>query len=89
MHTLNVTVAGLALLFIFVLVSRLVNRSGGGAGGARVFIWVWLFIALANGAMGVLRSGVSPLIEIGVFFVVFCVPAIIAWVAAKKLRTTA
>jgi hypothetical protein len=82
---LNVTIAGLALLFIFVLVSRLANRAGGGAGGARVFIWVWLIIAIANGAAGVFRAGISPLIEAGVFIIVFGVPAVIAWFAAKKL----
>ena len=86
MHMLNVTVAGLALLFVFVLVARLANRSSGGAGGARVFIWVWLVLALANGLVGVLRAGISPLVEIGVFVVVFGVPAAIAWFAAKKLR---
>ena len=37
MHTLFVIVAGLTLLFIFVLVSRIINRSGGGAGGGRAF----------------------------------------------------
>lgn len=86
MHMLAVTIAGLALLFVFVLVSRLINRAGGGAGGARLFIWVWLVIAAANGAVGVIRAGISPLIEIGVFIVIFGVPAAIAWFSAKKLR---
>ncbi len=36
MHTLFVIVAGLTLLFIFVLVSRIINRSGGVL-GARAF----------------------------------------------------
>ena len=87
MHMMAVTVAGLALLFVFVLVSRIANRSGGGAGGARIFIWVWLLIAGANGLVGAFRAGISPLIEIGVFVVVFGVPAAIAWLAAKKLGT--
>lgn len=89
MHMLTVTIAGLALLFVFVLVSRLANRAGGGSGGARVFIWVWLTIALANGVLGVLRAGISPLIEIGTFIVVFGVPATIAWIAGKKLGSRA
>jgi hypothetical protein len=78
--------AGLTLLFIFVLVSRLMNRGGGGAGGARVFIWVWGVIAAANAVAGIVRAGISPLIEFGVFLVVFGVPAAIAWFSAKKLR---
>jgi hypothetical protein len=85
MHVMAVTVAGLALLFVFILVSRLINRSGGGAGGARIFIWIWFLIAAANGTMGVLRAGISPLIEVGVFVVVFGVPAAIAWFTARKL----
>jgi len=85
MHTLFVVFAGLTLLFVFILVSRLINRSGGGAGGARAFIWVWGLIAAANAIMGVIRAGISPLIELGVFLVVFGVPAAIAWFAAKKL----
>jgi hypothetical protein len=32
------------------------------------------------------RAGISPLIEFGVFLVVFGVPAAIAWFSAKKLR---
>jgi hypothetical protein len=85
MHTLFVVFAGLTLLFIFVLVSRLINRSGGGAGGARVFIWVWGLIAAANAVTGVIRAGISPLIELGIFLVVFGVPAAIAWFIAKRL----
>lgn len=85
MHTLFVIVAGLTLLFIFVLVSRIINRSGGGAGGARVFIWVWALIAAANAVTGVISAGISPLIELGIFLVVFGVPAAIAWFAARKL----
>jgi hypothetical protein len=85
MRTLFVVFAGLTLLFVFVLVSRLINRSGGGAGGARMFIWIWALIAAANSITGVILSGISPLIEIGVFVVVFGVPAAIAWFSAKKL----
>ena len=85
MHTLFVVFAGLTLLFIFVLVSRLINRSGGGAGGARVFIWVWGLSAAANAVTGVIRAGISPLIELGIFLVVFGVPAAIAWFIAKRL----
>ncbi len=85
MHTLFVVFAGLTLLFVFILVSRLINRSGGGAGGARAFIWVWGLIATANAVTGVIRAGISPLIELVVFLVVFGVPAAIAWFASKKL----
>lgn len=87
MHMMNVTLAGLAALFLFVLVSRLANRDGGGAGGARIFIWVWLVAAAANGIVGVVRAGISPLVEIGVFFVVFGIPAASAWFAARRLGT--
>jgi hypothetical protein len=86
MRTLFVIFGGLTLLFIFVLASRLINRTGGGAGGARVFIWVWGLIAAANAVTGVIRAGISPLIELGVFLVVFGVPAAIAWFTAKKLQ---
>lgn len=89
MHILNVTIAGLALLFLFVLVSRLANRAGGGAGGARIFIWAWLVAASVNGIVGVVRAGISPLVEIGVFVVVFGVPAGAAWLAARNLGAKA
>jgi len=85
MRTLFIVFGGLTLLFVFVLVSRLINRTGGGAGGARVFIWVWGLVAAANAVIGVIRAGISPLIELGVFLVVFGVPAAIAWFIAKKL----
>ena len=85
MRTLFIIFGGLTLLFIFVLVSRLINRTGGGAGGAGVFIWVWGLIAAANAITGVIGAGISPLIELGVFLVVFGVPAAIAWFTAKKL----
>jgi hypothetical protein len=86
MHTFVIVFSGLTLLFIFVLVSRISNRAGGGAGGARVFIWVWGLVAAANAIVGVIRAGISPLIELGVFLVVFGVPAAVAWFTAKKLR---
>ena len=89
MHILNVTVAGLAVLFLFVLVSRIANRAGGGAGGARIFIWAWLVAASVNGIVGVVRAGISPLVEIGVFVVVFGVPAGAAWLAARSLGNKA
>lgn len=86
MLTVTVTMAGLAALFLFVLVSRLANKAGGGANGARVFIWFWLVATAANGIMGVMRAGISPLLELGVFLVVFTIPATAAWYAAKQLR---
>jgi hypothetical protein len=86
MRTLFIVFGGITLLFVFVLASRLINRAGRGAGGARVFIWVWALVAAANAVTGVIRAGISPLIELGVFLVVFGVPAAMAWFTAKKLR---
>lgn len=84
MSMLAVTVAGLALLFVFILVSRLANRTGGGAGGAKIFIWVWLLIAAVYCGYGIFK-GFSVLLEAGVFAVIFGVPALVAWFAARKL----
>ena len=81
MHILVFTVVGLLVLAAFVLVARLISRSGHAVDGARPFIWA---ASLANGAVGVLQAGIPLLNEIGAFIPIFGVPAAVAWYLSRR-----
>jgi hypothetical protein len=83
-HILVFAVVGLLVLAAFVLVARLISRSGHAVDGARPFIWVWLAASLANGAVGVLQAGIPLLNEIGAFIPIFGVPAAAAWYLSRR-----
>jgi hypothetical protein len=91
MHTLLVTSAGLAVLLVFGLIAQRRQRQslGSGADAMRAFIWVWLVASLANLMMGVFVAGVSFTIELGVFVIVFGVPAAIAWLLGRRAKAQA
>jgi hypothetical protein len=83
-HILVFTAIGLLVLAAFLLVARLISRSGQAVDGARPFIWVWLAASLANGAVGVLQAGIPLLNEIGAFIPIFGVPAAAAWYLSRR-----
>lgn len=91
MHTLLVTSAGLAVLAVFVLLAQRRQRQapGRGADAMRAFIWLWLIASLANLLMGVLVAGVSFTVELGVFVIVFGVPAAVAWLFGRRAKARA
>jgi hypothetical protein len=88
-HILVFTAIGLLVLAAFLLVARLLSRSGQGVDGAQPFIWVWLMASLANGAVGVLQAGIPLLNEIGAFIPIFGVPAAAAWYLSRRKRAEA
>jgi hypothetical protein len=88
-HVLVFTAIGLLVLAAFLLVARLVSRSGQVVDGAQPFIWVWLMASLANGAVGVLQAGIPLLNEIGAFIPIFGVPAAAAWYLSRRKRAEA
>lgn len=89
MHILVFTAIGLLVLAAFLLVARLISRSGQAVDGAQPFIWVWLMASLANGAVGVLQAGIPLLNEIGAFIPIFGVPAAAAWYLSRRKRAEA
>ena len=85
MHMLMLVVGGLVALGVFVLAAVLLGRSV--ADGARVFIWPWLAASLINMLIGVYWASIPFSIEIPVLAVVFGVPAVVAWLVAKRFGT--
>ena len=49
-----------------------------------IFLIVWAIIAAVNGTIGVVSAGYSVLDEVLVFLPVFGVPALAAWLLAKR-----
>jgi hypothetical protein len=83
MHTLMMVVGGLVALGIFMLVAALLGRSI--ADGARVFILPWLVAALVNMGVGVYWANIPVRTELPVLLVVFGVPAVVAWLFARRV----
>jgi hypothetical protein len=81
MHTLVMTLAGLAVLAAFVLGAGAVNRRDAGRrfDGARVFLWFWAAVSLVNFCIGVFSAGYPVTTELAVHLVIFGVPAAAAW----------
>lgn len=88
MHILVMTAAGVAGLLAFTLIAHAVNRqrNTGFVDGGRLFVWIWLLVSVANFFVGVMKAGISPLIELGVFTIVFGLPATLALVVSSGLR---
>jgi len=82
MHTLLMVVGGLVALAIFVLAAVLLGR--GIADGARVFIWPWLAVSVINMLIGMYWANIPFNVELPVLAVVFGVPAVAAWLIAKR-----
>lgn len=85
MHTLQMTLAGLALLALFVGAARLLRSPSWTMQRAtRLFIPLWLLIAIANMLIGMFSAGIPFLTELLVLVVVFGVPAASAWYVGQR-----
>ena len=84
MHTVMVSAAGFALLAVFCAIGWSRAREAGLARAARAFIPVWLVATLANVTVGVVSAGYTVMQELPVLIVTFCVPALVAWLLARR-----
>ena len=85
-HTLKVIAGGFALLLLCILVSRLVgvNQPPILARAALAFIPLWFVGAGVNMWFGVTRAGYSVKEELPFFFIVFLIPAAVAFLLYWK-----
>jgi hypothetical protein len=88
MHTLMVIGGGLVLLAAFVVAGRIIGgpEASAMAQAARYFILLWFIAAALNMYVGVSRAGYSVAQELPIFFVVFGVPAAVAFLLSFWLR---
>ena len=88
MNTLVMTAAGVVGLLVFALIAHVVNRqrSKDFIDGGRLFVWIWLLINVTDYVVGIVGSGISPLVELGCFAIAFGVPAALAFVVSGSLR---
>lgn len=88
MRTLVILAIGLAIMLLFLVTAHFVNKSRGAGfvDGGKLFIWFWLVATLLNGAYGFFAHGVSLLVEIAVFAILFGVPAGAAWYLSRLIR---
>lgn len=82
MRTLIAVTIGLISSIGFVYVSKAIGRTP--VSGAIAFIAVWLIFCVVDYSNGV-KAGYSPLEELGIHLIVFAVPAVGAWLAARWL----
>jgi hypothetical protein len=86
-HTLKVIAGGFALLVLCILVSRLVggvNQPAIIARAADAFIPLWFVGAGINMWFGVTKAGYSVKEELPFFFIVFLIPAAVAFLLYWK-----
>jgi hypothetical protein len=86
-HTVKVIAGGFALLLLCILISRLVggvNQPAIIARAAHAFIPLWFVGAGINMWFGVTRAGYSVKEELPFFFIVFLVPAAVAFLLYWK-----
>lgn len=81
-HSLMMILCGLILLTIMVSLQK-----GGRAKGAMRFIPIWLAVSVGNMLVGVYQAGYSWNEELRVLLLVFGVPAAIAFLVARILRS--
>jgi hypothetical protein len=81
-RTLIVLLIGLALSVGMVYAGKALGR--GTVNGALLFIGLWMIFTVIDYYAGV-NSGYSALEELGIHLVVFIVPAVGAWLAARWL----
>jgi hypothetical protein len=88
MHTIMVVTGGFALLGLFALVARVVDRSPSAlAAAAKYFIPIWLIAAGINMWFGVTQAGYSVAAEAPIFLLVFALPAAAAaWLWWSRTR---
>jgi hypothetical protein len=87
MHVVMMVGAGVLALGVFILAAVLLGR--GMAAGARAFIWPWLAVSIINMLVGVYWANFPYSVEVPVLAIVFGVPAAVAWLVARRLKTTA
>jgi hypothetical protein len=86
MHTLRMTLAGLALLAIFVGVARFFpHPSRTVPRAAQVFVPVWAIVAVGNMLIGMIVAGIPFRTELAVLAVVFGIPAATAWFLGRRM----
>ena len=86
-HTVKVIAGGFALLLLCILISRLVggvNQPPILARAAVAFIPLWFVGAGINMWFGVTRAGYSVKEELPFFFIVFLIPAAVAFLLYWK-----
>jgi hypothetical protein len=88
MHTLILVAAGMAVMLLFLVAAHFVNKTRGAGfmDGGKLFIWFWLVVTVLNGAYGFFAHGISLLVELMVFVVVFGAPAGSAWYLSRMIR---
>ena len=88
MHTLILVASGMAAMLLFLITAHFANKSRGAGfiDGGRLFIWFSLVATVLNGAYGFLAHGISLLVELMVFVVVFGAPAGAAWYLSRMIR---
>lgn len=82
MHTVMVISAGLVLLALFVVGSRLIGRPFRPL--LAVYLVAWFVCAAVNMAVGISVASYTFMQELPIFLAVFAVPAVIAWVIARR-----
>lgn len=87
MHMLMMTALGFAVLGVIFALAYTINRRAGRPvlNGLRVFLIVWALVSLWNGYTGVVKAGYSVLAELAVHVVVFGLPALCAWLLARRV----
>jgi uncharacterized membrane protein YidH (DUF202 family) len=85
MHTLQMTLAGLALLALFVGAAKFMTVPSWTIKRAtRLFIPLWLAISIGNMLIGMFTAGIPFMTELLVLVVVFGVPAAAAWYLGQR-----
>lgn len=83
MHTVYVIGGGLILLALFVIIARVSNRR---LASLLPWYWAaWLAATLVNLWVGVTQAGYTVAEELPIQLVVFAIPALFAWLVARKL----
>ena len=84
-HTVKVIAAGFALLLLCLVVGR---QFGGVDQSALVFVPLWFVGAGINMWFGVTKAGYSVKEELPFFFIVFLIPAAVAFLLYWKYSRT-
>lgn len=85
MHTLQMTLAGLVLLALFVGIAKFFpSPSWTVSRAAQIFIPVWAVVAIGNMLVGMFWAGIPFLTEIAVLLVVCGLPTATAWFLSKR-----
>lgn len=82
MRTLIVVVIGVVLSFTFVFGASHLGKSK--VAGAILFVGLWLVFCCFDYSRGV-KAGYSAIDELGIHIILFVLPTISAWVAARFL----